>query len=278
MSNDEVSRHDERQLLGRLLHIQGEVDSLDRQIERANRLASLGMIVGIIAHELNNILTPMGSYAQMALKNPDDSNLVQKALKHAATGSGRGGQIIEAILGFVRETEESESCEVSAALNDALNCLARDPSRDGFELAADIEPDCRVALAPVLMVQVFVNLMLNAYQAMRKGSGRLLVKAWKTGGKEIRITVSDNGCGIEPELLPAIFEPFTTYRNRPNAGESGTGLGLTVCRRIVNEVGGSIEVDSVVGRGTTFTIMLPAARGNESVADKQASTTRRDVA
>ncbi|MCK4873899.1 MAG: hypothetical protein KAS72_14355 [Phycisphaerales bacterium] len=277
MASDAVSRHDERQLLGRLVHIEGELGTLDRQVAHANRLASLGTITGIIAHELNNILTPVMSYAQLALANPDDEQLVHKALQRAFEGSERASHIVSAILGFVRDTDQREDADVAHALQEAMRCLARDPHKDGFELVSEIEPNCRVAIAPVLLAQILMNLILNAYQAMSRGKGKLVIKAWRDG--DAYITVQDNGCGIDPEHVPGIFEPFVTYRNRPNAGESGTGLGLTACQRILEEVGGRISVESTVGEGTVFTIQLPVSKANGEHVEHQApKAANRDVA
>jgi signal transduction histidine kinase len=274
MGKDAVSNFDERQMLGRLLHIQGEVQGLDRQLQRANRLMSLGTLTGIIAHELNNILTPILSYSQLALKDPQDEALVSKALERAVEGSQHASEIVAAILGFVRETKENHSTRVADVVNDALRCLARDPKKDGLEFICEIEGEIAVAMPPVLLVQVLVNLILNAQQAMTRGRGRLRLRSWRQDEDTACITVADNGCGIEPELMERIFEPFVSYRNRPS-DDVGTGLGLTVCKQAVEEVGGRISVESTVGRGTTFTLQLPAV---DLPAETDAAEPQRDVA
>jgi two-component system NtrC family sensor kinase len=256
MAPDAVSQHSERQLLGRLAHLEGELGSLDRQLARTNRLASLGTITGIIAHELNNLLTPMISYAQLALKDPEDRELVHKALQRTLDGGERAAEIISSVLGFSRTANGGDQADVRAVVDEALRCLARDPKKDGFEFTVDIAAGCEASIAPVLLVQILMNLILNAYQAMTKGKGRITIKAWTDGDTYIRVI--DNGCGIEAELLPRIFDPFVTYRNRPNATDGGTGLGLTACKRLVEEVGGTISVESTVDEGTTFEIRLPA--------------------
>jgi signal transduction histidine kinase len=273
MSKDAVSKFDERQMLGRLLHIQGEVQSLDRQLQRANRLMSLGTLTGIIAHELNNILTPILSYAQLALKDQKDEELVTKALERASEGSQHASEIVSAILGFVRDTEGDHVTRVDSVVSDALRCLARDPKKDGVDFICDIEGELAVAMPPVLLVQVLVNLILNAQQAMTRGKAQLRVKAWRQEEATVCITVADNGCGIESELMARIFEPFVSYRNRPS-DDVGTGLGLTVCRQAIEEVGGRISVESIVGQGTTFTLFLPAA----DLPAKSDAAEARDVA
>jgi signal transduction histidine kinase len=274
MGNDAVSTHDERQLLARLLHLQGEVQSFDRQLQRANRLISLGTITGIIAHELNNILTPVLSYAQLALKDTSDTEMVQKALERALEGSEHASEIVSAILGFVRETRDDDATSVDRVVTDALRCLARDPKKDGINFNCEVEPGVAVAMPPVLLVQVLVNLILNAQQAMERGKGHLRLKAWRQSADAVKLSITDNGCGIEPELIENIFEPFVSYRNRP-ADDVGTGLGLTVCKRAIEEVGGQIGVESEVGVGTTFTLTLPAA---DLDAASSSADDQRDVA
>jgi signal transduction histidine kinase len=138
--------------------------------------------------------------------------------------------------------------------------LARDPQKDGIALRVQVQPDLIVHGDPVQLEQVLLNLLINARQAMLGKGGSLTVKASKTeDGGEIKIQVIDTGPGIPEKLLPKIFQPFFTTKGTAKPGESkGTGLGLAICREIVEHHRGRIDVASEVGKGTTFTIFLPA--------------------
>ncbi|MGQ0628847.1 MAG: sensor histidine kinase [Phycisphaerales bacterium] len=149
---------------------------LERQLQHTQRLAALGTIAGLIAHEFNNLLTPVMTYAQLALENPGDQALATKALERAAAGSQRAAEIASAILGFSRDDFDvprgtsSASADVAAAVRGALSCLARDPVKDGIALDIAIEHPAtgplRTAMRPVALQQVLLNLILNARRAM----------------------------------------------------------------------------------------------------------------
>lgn len=254
---------------------------LEREVERCQRLATLGTLAASIAHEFNNLLTPIVSYAQLALQAPGDAEMVTKALRKAIEGSEKASGIASSMLGFIRD-EEVGCVHVAHAVNDALGCLARDLSKDGIRLAVDVGPECWVRMRPVALEQVLLNLILNARAAMRPGGGALTISArcstWNTphpphaphpphlppGHAEsgdlgtVEIRVEDTGCGMAPELAARVFEPFVRDRTRARSGGGGsTGLGLSICKRLVEEVGGTIGVESEEGRGTVFTAELP---------------------
>lgn len=252
---------------------------LEREVERCQRLATLGTLAASVAHEFNNLLTPIVSYAQMALHTPSDGEMVTKALRKAIEGSEKASEIASSMLGFIRE--EDEGCvHVGHALQDALGCLARDPRKDGIVLRVNIGPECWVQMRPVALEQVLLNLILNARDAMLPGGGTLTVNAtcstWNlqtphssrtrqnqaSNDECVEIELADNGCGMRPEIAAHAFEPFVRDRTRGNrAGRrtptASTGLGLSICKRLVEETGGAIILESTEGVGTKFTIRLP---------------------
>jgi signal transduction histidine kinase len=146
-------------------------------------------------------------------------------------------------------------------VDEVLMVLARDPQKDGIALRVQIAPALRVHGDPVQLEQVLLNLLINARQAMLGKGGSLTVKAAMIeGSHELRLQVIDTGPGIPEKLLPKIFEPFFTTKGTARKGETkGTGLGLAICKEIIEHHRGRIEVQSEVGRGTTFNIYLPAA-------------------
>jgi C4-dicarboxylate-specific signal transduction histidine kinase len=227
-------------------------------LTHSHRLATLGMIASIIAHEYNNILTPMMSYAQLALAKPDDAALMKKAVEKSLAGSERAAKISASLLGFAREADEKHAARLPSVVEESVACLARDPKKDGIEFSADV-PDVQVAISPLNLQQIFVNLFMNARQAMRKSGGRLEVTG-RIEGTLVRIGVRDTGPGISEAIMHRLFEPFATHRPNVEPGErKGTGLGLCICRDLVRQAGGTIEVQSRPGQGALFRITLPKA-------------------
>ena len=247
------------QLLSRLGELEEQLQGVREGLIQSHRLATLGTIATIIAHEYNNILTPVVSYAQLALGNGDDASLMRKAVEKALTGAEKASQISNSLLGFAREADEQLAAPLPRTVDEAVQCLARAPAKDGYELTVDV-PDVRVAMAPVNLQQVILNLLLNARRVLKGTGGRLAITG-EVQGSLVRIRVSDTGPGIPPRVMERIFEPFVTEpAGDETAGPSepkGTGLGLSICRDLVRDAGGSIEVESETGSGTTFTISLP---------------------
>lgn len=284
--------------------LRGRVAELERELERCQRLATLGTLAASIAHEFNNLLTPIVSYAQMALHSPEDWELVSKALRKAIEGSEKASEIASSMLGFIRD-DEGACVHVAHAAHDALACLAREPSKDGIELEIDVDRECWVRMRPVALEQVLLNLILNAREAMRPGGGRLSIRAQRStwnpphphpphrhphhpphpsshspapgattspdgvgaashgapadsggsasSGEAVVLEVTDSGCGIDEAMLGRLFEPFA---RDPKRGRSSSGLGLSICKRLVEEAGGTIEATSAAGAGTTFRMTL----------------------
>ena len=230
-------------------------------VKQLQPLANIGTISAIIAHEINNILTPLGSYAQLALKNPDDNALKDKALQKVVHNSRRASEILESILGMANgESQLKKRCLLSGLVDDVFTCMVRDFSSDGINAKIDIDGELAVFVIPVQFQQVLMNLILNARKAMLPGGGVLNIKA-RNGGESTVIEISDTGCGIKKDDMENIFQPFFTTRTADSAIiGSGAGLGLVFCKEIIEAHEGYISVKSEVGAGTTFEIVLPCRR------------------
>ncbi len=234
--------------------LQLEVDSLRRQLQHAQRLAAVGTMAAMVAHEFNNILTPIVNYAQMARTNP---KLAAKAIDKAADGGQRATHICNAILGITHEASPEAQVKLADLVSQTLAAMVRDPAKDSIDLRVDVPADLTVRVSPVELQQVLLNLLMNARAAvMTQTRDRVItISARRANGVEIR--VSDNGPGIPPENLEKIFQPFFSTKSPTAADSGGHGLGLALCRQIATQLGGEISVSSKPGRGATFTVTLP---------------------
>lgn len=243
-----------------LAKLEGQLESLRSQVRQAQQLAGLGTAAATIAHEVNNLLTPMLSYAKVALET-DDQKLTRKALEVTIKNVLTLVQMSERVLGIAAaRVRTHESISIRTAAQEAADALCRDPSKDGIRFNIDAADDVLARADALQIRQVFFNLFLNARQAMKESrSGRLSVEARRVGD-QIHVSVKDNGPGIAPELLARVFEPLqTTKTDARGNSKRCSGLGLTLCRDLIRENEGTLTVESVVGEGTTFHIRLPAA-------------------
>jgi signal transduction histidine kinase len=242
----------------RLESLESENRALRSQLHHSQRLAAVGTMTAMIAHEFNNILTPIINYANMARKNPQ---LTEKAITRAAVGGERATSICQAILGMTRDDGEAPTrIRLTELVDETLSAMARDPKRDGIALTLQIPPSLTVTTRRVPLQQVLLNLLINARTAVlagERGAGQIEMIARMERGI-VRITIRDTGVGIPAENLDRIFEPFFSTRDEPDETSGGYGLGLSICKDIVTSLGGQIRVDSTVGEGTTFTLRLPS--------------------
>lgn len=226
----------------------------DAQLAQSDKLAGLGLLASGIAHQLRNPLAIISSWVQLLQDHPDDALLRQESLPRIRAAADRASRVIEALLKFSRPGEMVMApVDVRAVLAEALDLLSMQMALSHVEVKRDWNEDVgQVQGSADLLLQVFTNLAVNACDAMA-GGGTLTVtcKAENDGG--VRIQFSDTGEGIKPEDLSHIFDPFFTTR----PAKHGTGLGLVVSHTIIEQHHGTIEVESRVGVGTTFTVRLP---------------------
>ncbi|MCP4712814.1 MAG: sensor histidine kinase [Planctomycetes bacterium] len=247
------------------LHLQmqenaAHISALEEQVVSAQKLASLGTMACLVAHEFNNILVPMINYAELALKHEDDTQLMRKALEKTIKHGNRAATIIQSMLGMVRDqTQTPQEVKIIDLINDCFQLMARDLKKDRILVKINVPDELTIFTHPNQLQQVLLNLIINARQAMLDAGGILTVSAEKSD-KTIQITVSDSGKGIEKSQIDKIFEPFYTTKTQADSPDKqGTGLGLTVCRNIIESLGGAISVKSNPKEGTIFWIDLPIA-------------------
>ncbi|MDP6636928.1 MAG: ATP-binding protein [Phycisphaerae bacterium] len=236
--------------------LNAEVVELRRLLRQAQRMASVGTLTAMIAHEFNNILTPIINYAQMAQTNP---TFAPKAITRAADGGLRASEICAAILGLTHNAPvELERVSLRTLLEETLVAMARDFSKDRIELILDIHSDMEIHTRKVELQQVFLNLLINARTAVLETNTlrRIVVHAFEEPGM-VTITVSDTGMGITPGNLTQIFDPFFTTKDGQEDQGQGHGLGLALCKEIIESLGGDISAQSERNEGAAFIIHLP---------------------
>ncbi len=245
---------------------QQQNDALKSQLAQLQHLANMGTASYMIAHEINNLLTPLRNYAILALKNPDDNALAEKALQRVVRNCERASQIMESMLAIANgQTQEKKEARLLTLVEEIFTCLCRDFAKDGITVETCIVEDLTVWAVPVQIQQVLMNLILNARDAMLPRGGILTVKATeRTDAVEIEVT--DTGDGIEPADLKNIFGSFFTTKAGKNSPSeySGSGLGLAFCKKIIDEHDGLISVESKVSQGSKFKITLPKPQSGNS--------------
>jgi signal transduction histidine kinase len=235
-----------------------ETEQLRQQLLQAQRLSSVGALASSVAHEFNNILTTIINYAKLALKAHGDDAARTQALEKIFKGGQRAATIINSMLGFARNTAtQRESTDLVALIEEALILTEKDLSKHRVQVEKKFQGRPRAEVVPAQIEQILLNLIINARQAMPRG-GRLILEVRENPRSHmVEVRVSDTGVGIPPERMRLIFEPFYTTKEPDETGHGGTGLGLSVCRQIIEQHQGRIRVESQVGKGSTFTIKLP---------------------
>jgi len=246
--------------------LNAERQQMETQLFQARKMEALGILAGGIAHDFNNILTPIIIHSQMALLEPDSPPAIRQNLRQIEQAAERATGLIRQILDFNSQgRHEPRPIRLGPVIKEALQLL-RSTIAPSIEMAyrQQAENDL-VAADPTQMLQVIMNLALNAAHAMRETGGRLdlslaaadpplTLSLLEAGEKSwLKLVISDTGPGIPPENIDRIFDPFFTTKNK---GE-GSGMGLAVVHGIITKHRGTITVYSEPERGTSFEIRLP---------------------
>lgn len=256
----EFDRGRPMRLVGTLADV-SEQQSTDERLRNAQRLEMLGLLAGGFAHDLNNLLAAIRGHAALAATEHGVSPPAIESLAAIQLATTRARMLTSNMLSLGKPRSEAISrFAVVAAIEESVE-IARGGMPKTIAVSMDLgsASGTAVELDPSAFQQLILNLLVNARDAMPSG-GRLRIEAVPLSsperGDQVRISVEDTGVGIPPEMLDRILEPFFTTKS----GGEGTGLGLAVVQRVVTSAGGSIEVTSDLGRGTRFTLLLPAHR------------------
>jgi len=249
------------------LRIQAEKAELEAQVEQNNRLESIGRLAGGVAHDLNNLLSPILGYGELLMLDLEDNEEQCESAREIVRASERARDLVAQLLAFSRrQVLDFQSIDVNDVVS-SFESLLRRTIREDVEMKLFLEPGLPSVRADVgQLEQVMMNLGVNAQHAMPDG-GSLVIETLSvelgeeyaethpevTPGRHVLLSVSDTGCGMDQETCAHIFDPFFTTKSP----EEGTGLGLATVYGIVKQHSGSIWVYSEPGSGTTFKIYLP---------------------
>ena len=240
-----------------------EAHHLRSRLWHADRVARISALTAAIAHQLNQPLTAILSNAQAGLANLERGDAppeeIRAILEAVVRDDKRAAETIRTMRAFLRQEEKGhEPIDLADALHEVLGLLATELGRKGIRIEARLEPGCWVKADKTQIEQVALNLLLNAAQAMEgcPPEERLIgLRAARTGGGRVAVEVRDAGVGIKAEDVQAVFEPLWTTRTE------GLGLGLAICRAIVEAHGGELRVEPNPERGVTFRFELPVEAG-----------------
>lgn len=240
--------------------LQTELDELRQQLAWSNRLSQLGVLTANLAHELRNQLTPIQSYAQLALTNPDNAQLNERALRSTLAASGKANDLINRVLELASpgHREDTKTCKINEVVENAFACMQPRAKQLGVNLISEVEPSV-AAIDALSLEQVLINLIANACQAMsdQKGRRQVLLETDESNGR-LQILVRDTGPGIPERIREKMFEPFASFNASDRERDrQGTGLGLSICKQLVAGAGGQIVLCASSEEGSTFRIDVP---------------------
>ena len=261
--------------------LEERVEQKTRELKRAHehalhteKMASIGKMAAVLAHEINNPLSGILTYAKLLRKwlAHDDGGESRRqeicdSLDLIASESRRCGELVKNLLTFSRTTPMNlQATNLNQVLDQSLRLIQHQLDLAGIQVQPQLDPELpHVVCDGAQIEQVLLALMVNAMDAMPQGGNLWLTTEASKKDNTVRVIVRDDGTGISPEILPRMFEPFLTTKETGR----GVGLGLAISRSILERHNGSIEVQSELGRGTTFTITLPWEAEIESQSPKE---------
>lgn len=241
--------------------LQRENEQLRIQLREAQKLTALGELLSTTTHEFNNILLAVINYAKMGIRHRDDATR-DRALEKILLSGERAAKITNSILGVARNrSSKIEPTNLGKLVDDTLVLLERELRKYRISLETRYDENLPEAMANGNQIQqVLLNLVTNARQAMKPGGTLTIAMTHDLQQGTVDLMIRDTGSGIPPDQLPHIFDRFYTTKSGPDeSGKGGNGLGLAACRDIIESHRGRIRVASTPGKGTAFTIKLPAA-------------------
>ena len=256
---------DSQHQLEKLLSVLDELGRTQAQLVHSEKLASLGVLAGGVAHEINNPLMVILGRTELMLMDDHTDDSIRQNLDTIHTETERIAHIVHGLLTFSRKSrqEKIENIDLNEVLARTLMLSEHQLTVANVRVKRELHPNLPVIQAnPGQLQQVFMNLIINAHHAM-PDRGELTIRSGAIPDGRVFVEVQDTGCGISPEDIDRIFDPFFTTKDEGK----GTGLGLAVSRNIIETHGGEIGVQSTLGEGTTFRVVLPLVHAVEPTDD-----------
>ena len=237
---------------------QSRLQELQSELVHISRLTAMGEMASTLAHELNQPLSAISNYLKgsrrlLEMRTDESSMMTRDALDKAAEQALRAGQIIRRLRDFVTRGESEHRVENVKKLVEEASALALVGAKDqAIRVRFDFDPSAELVLADKIQIQqILLNLMRNSVEAMQDSAKReLLLSAFRNDSEMVQISVADTGSGLAPEVISQLFQPFVTTK------QNGMGVGLSICRSIVESHGGKIWAESNAGGGTVFHFTL----------------------
>ncbi len=231
---------------------------INSQLFRSEKLASLGKLAAGVAHEINNPLTGILTNSSLLLEDLPADDPRREDVEVMVHETIRCREIVKRLLDFARQTKpQKRLADINALIENIILLVRNQASFRNILIEKKLDEIPEVLVDPDQIQQVFVNIILNAAEAMTKGGVLTVTSGTSSSGEYLVIKIADTGPGISEEVRERIFDPFYTTK------EHGTGLGLSISYGIVEQHGGTISVESSLGKGSTFVIQLPVLT-NES--------------
>lgn len=255
--------------------------SLKKNMEHAQKMEAVGTLAGGIAHDFNNILTSVLGFTELSLSEVEKGSVLEERLQAVHSAGRRARDLVKQILTFARKSdEELKPIQVNIIIRETLHLL-RSTLPATIEINQNINSDSMIMGAPTHVHQIIMNLCTNAAQAMEDDGGVLKVNLRDVKldssftkkhidlnpGNYLKLTISDTGKGIPPEIIESIFDPYFTTK----ATGEGTGMGLATVHGIIKRYRGEILVKSKLNKGTVFTVYLPVCRKREKTKRHKAN-------
>jgi signal transduction histidine kinase/CheY-like chemotaxis protein len=293
MKKNKEELEKETEYLKKLNETSEQLRKKEAELNHAHKLKIVGTLAGGIAHDINNLLTPILGYSELLLMQLPEGGEYQEEVQEIYKASQKGKELVEQLLSFSRKDSsiiKVEPTDIKAVIKDALKLLEAVKPK-GIIIKEAIEEDCGYVNANFAQLhQVILNLCTNAYQSIGDKKGAIEIALNTISGEEAskettkplssesyaKITISDTGCGMSEETIARIFEPFFTTKTI----KDGTGLGLFVVQSIIEKYEGAIAVESREGFGSTFKVYLPLIdknkdEDNEELAGDNASSRKK---
>ncbi len=251
-----------KEMQSRLLKSRNELKNAQKEIYHAEKLASIGRLASGVAHEINNPLMGLKNCAQSIDSEPENINQTKSYINLMTEGLEKIESIVRKLLDFAhKKSHEYHEVNLKNSLERVIQLINYRLEKNDIKIETKYNSDLSSINAdPQLLEEVFMNIMINAVDAMPRG-GKIILSAQNSGKQKVEVNIVDNGFGISEANIDKIFDPFFTTKE---IGK-GTGLGLSVSMTIIEELGGKISVESEVDKGTTFTILIPVRSSKKMI-------------